>query len=124
MFLPACQTPIDRKCHAGNERRVIAQEKGDGLGHFIGPGQSVQGILLFHGIPRRIGMVPELLLQHRRFHVTGTDAVDPYLVRCRFQGQGLGEGHDGAFRRPVESAGDVALETGVAADGDDTARQA
>ena len=53
-------------------------------------------------------MVPELLLQHRRFHVTGTDAVDPYLVRCRFQGQGLGEGHDGAFRRPVESAGDVA----------------
>ena len=77
MFLPACQTPIDRKCHAGNERRVIAQEKGDGLGHFIGPGQSVQGILLFHGIPRRIGMVPELLLQLRPLLPAGA-----VLLRC------------------------------------------
>ena len=124
MFLPACQTPVNRKCRCRNKGRIFAEQKGNGLGYLIGLGQAVQGILLFHSLSLHVRMIAQLLFKHRRFDVTGADAVDPDLMRCRFQGQGLGKGHDSPFGRPIVGSGNISLQAGITADGYDTARPA
>src|SRR5215207_11512844 len=72
----------------GDEGRGVARQPGHELGDFLGPAQSLQGVLSGQKVQSRLIEVP---LEQWRQNEAWSDGVDPHAVRRMLPGCGLGD---------------------------------